>query len=159
MRAASFATCGVVLGMVAATGCAPGFWSDTGVEAQGSAVVYRSQARAAAAENGVYGATAPTAAVETPTVETPTVEMPAVEVPHANAYEPASRAETGPRAPGVLVLRMPDCCSGPVVVTVACADGEVRELRARDESEAPPPAPYKPWPTEGRRAPSLYHDR
>ena len=91
-----------------------------------------------AASEGVYGDGSH--ASETPA---PAVEVPVVEPVAAPEQEPA-----------VFVVRTNRCCPGPVVVTVACADAPA----TREEAEAPPPAPYKPWPDQGRRAPALYHD-
>jgi hypothetical protein len=157
MRAGSSAWCGVALGMVAVTGCAPLFTGEASrsppeapPEAPGGASLYQSSARPAVAE-GIYGVAAPAVETTAPFVE--------VREPSSNDG-PAS----GPRLralfePVSLVLQTP---GGPVVITVACAGGSGAlpdRLRERDEDDAPPPAPYKPWPYEGQHAPRLYHDR
>ena len=135
MRAASSAGCGVVLAMIAVSGCAPFFPGAAGPAP--SEGVYSAEARVAASE-GMYG-----------DVPHPEAAPPAVEAPAEQAQAPAADQE-----PQVFVVRTNRCCPGPVIVTVACADTS----GAREEAEAAPPAPYKPWPA-GRRAPSLYHDR
>ena len=140
MRAGRSAWCGVALGMVAATGCAPLF---TGESPEG---LYRSAGRPADPE-GVYGFAVPAG--------------PAVDVPAAAAGHIPESPQTPvvARAPGVLVLRTPDCCSGPVVITIACTGGSGAPQDRISEDDVPTPPPYKPWPDDGHRAPSLYHDR
>ena len=136
MRAASSAGCGVVLAMFAASGCAPFFPGAAGPAP--SEGIYSAEAPVAASD-GVYG-----------DVPHPEAAPPAVEAPAVRVEAPAADQE-----PQVFVVRTRGCCPGPLIVTVACADNS----GAREETaEAPPPAPYKPWPV-GRRAPSLYHDR
>ena len=142
MRAGCSPWWGVVLGVVGVTGCAPFFSGEAGPaspEGPGSVALYRGPAPATVGE-GVYGNGAP--ATESPS---PTVEIP-------------SPAAVEAREP-VTLLRAPAWCPGPVVVTVACAGGGGGPRVEIYETDAPPPAPYKPWPYEGPRAPPLYHDR
>jgi hypothetical protein len=154
MRAGLSAWCGVALGVVSATGCAPFFAGEAGPaspEGQGSVGVYRGPERVAAGE-GMYAGLNGPAPVAVEVSAGPArvgTDVPVV----AGAFGAEGRE------PLVVVVRGPGCCSGPVVVTVACAGGSGGAREVVYENDAPPPAPYKPWPYEGTRAPPLYHDR
>jgi hypothetical protein len=143
MRAGCSAWCGIVLAMVSATGCAP-FFTETGPaspEGEGGAGIYRGPAQATAAE-GMYGAA------------TPGEEIPAP----SSVGEPRAPSNAGEPRASVIAVRVPEACPGPVVVTVACANGSMALRDQLYEQDPPPPAPYKPWPEERPRAPRLYHD-
>jgi hypothetical protein len=134
MRASRSAGCGIVLGMVTATGCAPFFDGEpvpASPERPVTAGIYRGPARVASAE-GIYNAAPP-----------------AEEIPPAAAE---------PRPPIVVTLPPAESCAEPVVITIACGGGNAVTRDPLADLDAPP-APYKPWPSEGRPAPRLYHDR
>jgi hypothetical protein len=77
----------------------------------------------------------------------PLAAAPIAAAPIAAAPQPAKIQEVRP--PVVTVVRVPPGAS----VLVTCAEaGEPRE-----KDEPAPPAPYKPSPYAGPRAPSLYH--
>ncbi len=149
MRTGCSAGCGVLLGMVTATGCAPFFTGEALAppEGQARAEIYRGPAPVIAAE-GVYGGTAPVEARSPPAAEAPQPSVVEVQSPAVEAPQPV-----------VVFVRGPGCCPGPLRITVACAGGSGAPQEALSDQEAPPPAPYKPWPYEGVPAPRLYHDR